>query len=314
LHTCIHMPVSAHIIASRPTSRKRKMAKHLTPQTIDALINQALAIEDEQAQEAGALGFMARAMVQATLPHRAVAGNEFERRNGNFTLTLQAPSKIGLPYGSVPRLLLAWVTTEAVKTKSRELELGDSMSAFMAELGMTPTGGANGSITRLKNQTRRLFAATVTASYEDDKQIADMGYRLADRSVLWWHSKDPEQAGLWKSSVTLSEHFFNEVIDRPVPIDMRAMKALKQSPMALDIYAWLTYRVSYLKRPTVIPWASLAMQFGSNYAQLRQFKAAFLDELKKVVLVYGQVQVEATELGLTVKPSMTHIPMTKGKP
>ena len=45
------------------------MAKILTPQTIDALINQALAIEDEQAQDAGALGFMARAMVQATLPH-----------------------------------------------------------------------------------------------------------------------------------------------------------------------------------------------------------------------------------------------------
>ena len=283
------------------------MAKPLSPQTIDSLINQALAIEDDDAQETGALGFMARAMVQATLPHRAVTGNEFERRNGSFTLTLQAPSKIGLPYGSIPRLLLAWVTTEAVKTKSRELELGDSMSGFMAELGLTPTGGANGSITRLKNQTRRLFSATVTASYEDDKQIADMGYRLADKSVLWWHSKDPEQAGLWKSTVTLSEHFFNEVIDRPVPIDMRAIKALKQSPMALDIYTWLTYRASYLKRPTVIPWASLALQFGSNYAQVRQFKAAFLDELKKVVLVYGKVQVEATELGLIVKPSLTHI-------
>lgn len=290
------------------------MTTKLAPQTIDALINQALAIEDEQAQEAGALGFMARAMVQATLPHRKVAGNEFERSNGNFTLTLQAPSKIGLPYGSIPRLLLAWVTTEAVKTKNRELELGDSMAAFMAELGLTPTGGANGSITRLKNQTRRLFSATVTASYEDDKQIADMGYRLADKSVLWWHSKDPEQAGLWKSTVTLSEHFFNEVIDRPVPIDMRAIKALKQSPMALDIYTWLTYRTSYLRQPTVVPWSSLAMQFGSNYAQLRQFKAAFLDELKKVVLVYGKVQVEATEPGLIVKPSLTHIPMTKGKP
>ena len=290
------------------------MAKPLSPQTIDSLINQALAIEDDDAQETGALGFMARAMVQATLPHRAVTGNEFERRNGSFTLTLQAPSKIGLPYGSIPRLLLAWVTTEAVKTKSRELELGDSMSGFMAELGLTPTGGANGSITRLKNQTRRLFSATVTASYEDDLQIADMGYRLADKSVLWWHSKDPEQAGLWKSTVTLSEHFFNEVIDRPVPIDMRAIKTLKQSPMALDIYTWLTYRASYLKRPTAIPWASLALQFGSNYAQLRQFKAAFLDELKKVVLVYGKVQVEATELGLIVKPSSTHIPMTRGKP
>ena len=307
------MQVFAYTIEPSPTSRKRKMASHLTPQTIDALINQALAIEDEQAQEAGALGFMARAMVQATLPHSKVAGNEFTRTNGNFTLTLQAPSKIGLPYGSVPRLLLAWLTTEAVKTKSRELELGDSMAAFMAELGMTPTGGARGDITRLKNQTRRLFNSTVTASYEDAEKVADMGYRLTERSVLWWHSKDPEQAGLWKSTVTLSEQFFNEVIDRPVPIDMRAIKALKRSPMALDIYNWLTYRMSYLKRPTVIPWAGVAMMLGSNYAVLRQFKAAFLHELRKVLLVYPQVSAEALDDGLLIRPSPTHIPMKGGK-
>lgn len=276
--------------------------------SVERLINDALAIESESALEAGALGFMARAMVQATLPHKKVDGNEFERRNGNFTLSLLAPSKIGLPYGTVPRLLLAWVTTEAVKTKGRELELGDSMAAFMGELGMSPTGGTKGDITRLKNQTRRLFASTVTASYEDASKVADIGYRLADESVLWWDAKSPEQAGLWHSSVTLSEKFFNEVVDRPVPIDMRAIKALKRSPMALDIYTWLTYRSSYLKRPTVIPWAALALQFGSNYAQVRQFKAAFLTELRKVVTVYGKVQVEATDNGLMVKPSLTHIP------
>ena len=280
------------------------MAKPLTPQTIDSLINKALAIEDDDAREAGALGFMARAMVQATLPHRKVEGTEFTRRNGNFTLSLLAHSSIGLPYGSVPRLLLSWVTTEAVKTKSRELELGDSMSAFMAELGMSRQGS---NIASLKNQTRRLFSATVMAFYEDDKQIADMGYRLADRSVLWWDNKTLEQAGLWKSTVTLSEHFFNEIIDRPVPIDMRAVRALKQSPMALDIYTWLTYRVSYLRHPTVIPWSSLALQFGSNYAELRNFKTSFMTELKKVVLVYGDVHVEATEQGLLIKPSLTHI-------
>ena len=189
------------------------MAKKLSDQSVDSLITQALAIEAEDAREVGALGFMARAMVQATLPHRKVEGNEFERRNGNFTLSLMAPSKIGLPYGSVPRLLLAWVTTEAVKTQTRELELGDSMSAFMAELGLSATGGKTGSITRLKNQTRRLFAATVSASYQDADKTADIGYRLADRSVLWWHSKEPEQAGLWKSTVTLSEQFFKEVVD-----------------------------------------------------------------------------------------------------
>ena len=283
------------------------MAKTLTPQTIDTLINQALAIEDEQAQDAGALGFMARAMVQATLPHSKVAGNEFTRVNGNYSLTIMAPSSIGLPYGTIPRLLLAWLTTEAVKTKSRELELGDSLSGFMAELDMMPTGGRWGSITRLKDQSRRLFSSSITAVYEDGPGFAVINQAVADRAQFWWDNKNPEQAGLWKSTVTLSENFFNEVIDRPVPIDMRAVKALKKSPMALDIYTWLTYRSSYLKRSTVIPWSSLAQQFGSNYAVLRQFKAAFLNELKKVVLVYGQVQVEATEQGLIVKPSLTHI-------
>lgn len=283
------------------------MAKNLSPQTIDALINQALAIEDEQAQEAGALGFMARAMVQATLPHRAVAGNEFTRINGNYSLSIMAPSAIGLPYGTIPRLLLAWLTTEAVKTKSRELELGNSLSGFMAELDMMPTGGRWGSITRLKDQSRRLFSSSITAVYENGPGFAVINQAVADKAQFWWDNKHPEQAGLWKSTVTLSENFFNEVIDRPVPIDMRAIRALKKSPMALDIYTWLTYRASYLKRPTVIPWSSLALQFGSNYAELRNFKTAFMAELKKVVLVYGQVQVEATEHGLIVKPSLTHI-------
>lgn len=287
---------------------------NLSPQSIDSLINQALAIEDEDAREAGALGFMARAMVQATLPHRKVEGTEFIRKNGNFSLSLLSPSNIGLPYGSVPRLLLAWLTTEAVKSKSRELELGDSMAAFMAELGMSRQGGARGDITRLKDQTRRLFSATVSASYEDDDRAIDMGYRLADRSVLWWHPKKAEQAGLWQSTVTLSEQFFNEVVHRPIPVDMRAIRALKQSPMALDIYATLTYRMSYLRRPTVIPWALLAMQLGSDYARLRDFKAAFIVELRKVALVYPAAQVDVQEHGLSLKPSLTHIPMTKVAP
>ena len=287
------------------------MANHLTPKTVDSLINQALAIEDESAQDAGSLGFMARAMVQATLPHRKVEGNDFTRVNGAFTLSLQSPSRIGLPYGSIPRLLLAWVTTEAVKTKERELELGDSMSAFMAELGMSRQGS---NITSLKNQTRRLFNATVSATYQEGRNTQDIGYRLADKTVLWWHSKDPEQAGLWKSSVTLSEAFFNEIIDRPVPIDMRAIKALKQSPLALDIYATLTYRMSYLKAPTVIPWSALAFQLGSDYSRLRAFKEAFIGELRKVMLVYSGVRVEVQDDGLKIIPSLTHIPMKNGKP
>lgn len=285
---------------------KKTTPRQITP-AVEALIGEALAIEAEAAREAGALGFMARAMVQATLPHRKVAGNEFIRRNGAFTLSLMAPTRVGLPYGTVPRLLLAWLTTEAVKTRNRELELGDSMSAFMAELGLVPTGGRWGSITRLKEQSHRLFSSTVTAIYEDAEKTAILNRTIADRTVLWWDAKRPAQAGLWRSSVTLSEQFFQEVIEHPIPVDLRAIRALKRSPLALDIYAWASYRASYAKKPSTIPWAALAAQFGGDYGRLRDFKAAFLGELAKVVTVYPELRFDASDAGLVVQPSPPHI-------
>lgn len=274
---------------------------------LDRLITEALAIEAEEAVRAGALGFMARALVQATLPHRRVPGTEFERRNGAFRLSLLAPSAVGLPYGSMPRLVLAWLTTEAVRTKNRELVLGDSLSAFMRELGLPATGGPRGYIRPLKDQMRRLFSSTVSCTYEGDQGEGGMSYLIADRYMLWWHPKDPEQAALWESTVNLSEPFFREVVEHPVPVDMRALKALKRSPLALDLYAWLTYRMSYLNRATEIPWAALAAQFGSDYGRLRDFKAAFVDELQKVVMIYPEAKVTPTEHGLALLPSRPHV-------
>ena len=275
--------------------------------SVGKLITAALAIEDESAQDAGAMGFMARAMVQATLPHKRVEGNEFIRRNGNFTLTMIAPTETGLPYGSVPRLLLAWLTTEAVKTRSRELELGASMSGFMAELGMSRTGGAKGDIIRLKDQTERLFDTTIYASYKDGEKTTRLKRSITDDSVLWWDDKKPNQTALWRSTVTLSEPFFHEITEQPIPVDMRALRALKKSSLALDIYTTLTYRASYAKRASTIPWKKLAEQLGSNYKLVRQFKAAFVAELRKVAAVYPAAQFDVTEAGLVLKPSLTHV-------
>lgn len=286
--------------------RPMKKPREITP-AVEALINEALAIEASEAQEAGALGFMARAMVQATLPHRRVAGNEFTRRNGAFELSLMAPSSVGLPYGSIPRLLLAWLTTEAVRTRSRELVLGDSLSAFMRELGLVPTGGRWGSITRLKSQTRRLFASSVSATYDSADRTAMLRYSIADRVMLWWDPRRPEQAALWQSTVTLTEPFFTEIVERPVPIDMRALRALKRSPLALDLYCWLTYRSSYLKKPVEVPWAALAAQFGSDYARVRDFRAALLSELGKVLAVYSDARATEGERGLVLAPTRPHV-------
>jgi len=278
---------------------------------LDKIISEALAIEAEGAKEAGTLGYMARAMVQATMPHSKIAGGIHERTNGDYTFTMMANPTIGLPYGSVPRVVLAWLATEAVKTRNRELVLGDSMSAFMRELDMVPTGGRWGSVTRLKEQTRRLFGAVLQCSYSTKDQDALQNYLIADSANLWWTPKAPDQESLFNSQVTLSENFYQEIINNPVPIDMRALYSLKKSPLALDIYCWLTYRMSYLSKATTIPWEGLQAQFGSGYPMTTRgklnFKRAFLRQLKKVSVVYPEAKASDGLAGLLLKPSKTHV-------
>ena len=277
---------------------------------LDKLITEALIIEAESAKEAGAVGYMARVLTQATMPHKMVMGNEFTRSNGFFTLSILTPSKIGLPYGTIPRLLLSWLTTEAVKIKKPELILGHTLSDFMQQLGIIPSGGRWGSITRLKKQMQRLFSSSISFHYDEESEVhAATGFNIAKEYHLWWEPKHPEHGALWQSSVTLNNDFFKEIIDRPVPIDMRALNALKRSPLALDIYCWLTYRMSYLKKQTPIPWGALHTQFGADYTRTRDFKKKFLNHLRSVLTVYPEAKLEADESSLILRPSKPHIPI-----
>ena len=104
-------------------------------------------------------GFMARTMALCSLP-RSNPGKrkEYVRRNGPYKLGMTAGIDNKLPYGNLPRLILAWICTEAVRTQSREIVLGRSLSKFMRALGINSTsGGSRGEQTRLRNQMKRLF-------------------------------------------------------------------------------------------------------------------------------------------------------------
>ena len=285
---------------------------------VNRLVAESMAMEAEEAREAGALGFMARALVQATMPHKDCPGSEFVRKNGAFTLSLLAPAQIGLPYGALPRLLVAWVTTEAIRTGERRLVLGDNLSGFMQEIGLVPTGGRWGSIGRIKNQMRRLFASSVCCIYDDPNpdHWAMTSVKIVEHADLWWSPKNPEQGTLWESTLILGESFFTEALEHPVPIDIRALRALRRSPMALDIYCWLTYRMSYLRKPTLIPWFALEAQFGADYSRTRAFREAFLEHLKSVLVIYPGAKVEPLPDGLELRPSPTHVtprhPLSRG--
>ena len=280
----------------------KEYRKWLADRRLHKHINAAVAIEPDDH-----IGYMARAMVQATLPHSKPKSNEFKRVNGNYKLSMIAPSDIGLPYGIIPRLLLAWLTTEAVRTQSREIVLGDSLADFMRQLGMEPTGGRRGSITQLRDQCIRLFSTLISATYSDGGQMSMRNANIAESADLYWWDADPKQVGLWRSVVTLSSSFFNEITSRPIPISMDVIKHIKKSPLALDIYFWLTYRVAHLQSNTLIPWPTVAMFVGSGYGRIDDFRDAFEMTLKKVMLYYSGVSVVCTDDGLVLGPSKTHI-------
>ena len=281
-----------------------------TGHTVD-LVRASAEIMGAYPRDAGEVGFMARLLVQATLPHSRPSAREFVRSNGALTVRMVATKEgVGLPYGTYPRLLLAWVTTEAARTKTPSLDLGHSLSAFMAQLGLQVTGGRKGTITVLRRQIDMLFRAAVSWSYRGDGHGLDSQIFPFKARELWWDPRRPEQDDLFRSRLVLTQEFFEELVRHPVPLDMRALRhlAAMRSPLALDLYTWLTYRMSYLREPTEIPWAALQMQFGADYGRERKFREKFLEKLKVVKELYPTARVAPAEGGLTLWPSPTHVP------
>ena len=251
-----------------------------------------------------ALGFMARLMALCCLP-RANPGNrhQYKRVNGPFKLIMVAGADNKLPFGNLPRLLLAWVCTEAVRTQSRELVLGKSLSKFMRELGVYNSGG--NPQTRLRNQMNRLFGCTVSLIYEDNSGFARVTSPVADKHEFWWNERKPNEPVLWDSKIRLGEDFFNEIIRHPVPLDMNTLKALKRCSLGLDLYLWLNYRTFTLKRPVRITWRQLYRQFDANPTKtpdkqrIKFFRRKVLRELKKIKIAWPDVNY-ATDPGVLI--------------
>ena len=237
------------------------------------------------------MGFMARLLALCSLP-RTNPGNrlQYKRVNGPYKLVMVAGADNKLPYGNLPRLLLAWVSTEAVRTQSRVLILGDSLSEFMRTLGVYSSAG--GVANRLRNQMDRLFNAHVSMIYEDERGKATVNSLIARRTEFWWNPKRPDEQVLWESKIELGEDFFNEIIQHPVPLDMNALTALKRSSLGLDLYLWLVYRTFPLRAPQRITWRQVYRQFGvdparaSDRVTVRNFQREVLRELKKIKLAW----------------------------
>jgi len=263
--------------------------------------------------------FLARQLVQATLPHSNPGDVEiWTRREGTAWLMIRrgydgdTGKPYGLPYGSIPRLLLYWIITEAVRTKSRRLSLGRSLNDFLRRVGLSPAtgGGKRSDAARVRDQSMRLFTSAIsfggTARDEkgrEGKVRADM--QIASGQQLWWSLKRPEERSLWESELTLGVEFYEAVTAAPVPLDYRALRALKRSALGLDLYAWLVlaaFRANKSGKVIWITWAALAKALGAEYGRTTDFQQKARRELRKIQAVFTGLRLGQRRGGLEVLP------------
>ena len=161
-----------------------------------------------------------------------------------------------------------------------------------------------------------LFSASVTLVYERTGLYQRVSSFVADKQELWWDPKRPQESSLWESKIRLGEELFEEIIRRPIPINMNALKALKRSSLGLDLYLWLSYRTFSLDKPLRLTWRQLYRQFGADPDQaddkrpVDNFRTDCLRELKKINLVWPGLEWSTAKGVLVVKPSK---PLIAGK-
>lgn len=261
------------------------------------------------------LAFQARSLVQNTLPHRKPKNDEiYIRKNGNATLIVQSGTdasgkKIGIPYGSVARLLFAFITREAVRKHSRAVTLGDTLAEFCRVVGINPNNG--GSAKMVQDQLRRLLSCSI--AFVSTTQLADgSGYEerlnlpVATYAKLWFRFQrgthdNPSLFG--PSVILLNVDFYDAIVKSPIPLDMSVLKLLKKSPMAIDVYSWAKYRSWTAKEQTRLSWFQLAGQFGSEYKTIKDFRRNFILALKKVLIACPGLKMEVIKGGLLITPT-----------
>ena len=160
-------------------------------------------------------------------------------------------------------------------------------------------GGPRSDRVRLRWQLERLFAATVTSveSAESikrrlrtaggipiiDGEEADPSPAITRLSILdtscgagdglvWWHPRRPGHM-VWRSSVLLGSSYC-QALERAFPVSPRVLAGLRRSPLAIDLYCWLTYfffgfrdarGASRLER--VETWEALEARLGADYGR-----------------------------------------------
>ena len=336
------LPEIAKKVAATKTARKRPTkAVGLTR----AQEKDITARESFEQQEYGmeSLAYMPSQLVQCTFPHHDPGPiPAWSRSTPWLTVIFQPgfrtdpktrqPVSVGYPYGTIPRLLMFYLMTEIQRKKNRDeltdeekrtVHLGDSLGAFMRNIGLNPDNGTGkrSDKRRLRNQVERFIRVRISfdQALEEGENHGSRGMNadFVDRWQFWWTAKDDGQSDLFQSFIIVDERFYNRVLKNMVPLDMAALRALKNSALHLDLYAWFLYRAHTLRKgkgeAQRVEWRSFMMQSGASYGRVRKFREKVIESLAVVSPYLKHLRIETDEKGLTLHPPRVAIVPARGR-
>jgi hypothetical protein len=258
--------------------------------------------------EESEIGFLYSGWAQSALPHKRLPDDaSWQIHTDHISLVVQPglrPSltgdavSVGVPYGSRARLICLYLQSEALKTNSREVELGKTLHAWLRRLDIS-IGGK--SMAAVRDQAERISRCRMTFQIKQGERTGLFNQNILDTAMFVDDEK--AQGKLFIETAKLSEMFFEQLKKHPVPIKESAVKQIANNSMAIDVYCWLAYRLHSLSGPKSVTWKALHAQFGRGLKSIDQFRWYFKQPLELALAVYPDAQVEIDARGLLLKPS-----------
>jgi hypothetical protein len=267
------------------------------------------------AEEVSRLGITHAGFAMTSLPHKRLEEPLWRRKGHRTTLLVESGrtgkgSWIGVPYGSIARLILLYLQTEAIRTSNPEVELGRSMHAWLSRMGIS-AGGKNYKL--VGEQARRISACRLTFLTEIPGAELRQNGAFVQNAITLTAEADERQRALWQDHVRLDDGFWRSLKEHPVPVREEAVKAIGPRSLALDVYIWLAYRLHSLNKPTPVTWAALHGQFGAGFKVARQLKPTFREALALALAVYPEAKVDIEGAGVVLHPSLPAVPRVDAK-
>jgi hypothetical protein len=225
------------------------------------------------------VGFSSRPFVLCGLPVRKPPKGHmlYERRNGDFVLQITGHPHYGLPFWQ-DRVVPIYLATLAVRQQSQTIRFRTA-AEMLGTFGMHKGGKE---YRRLVAAFERIFGATIffgTDTLGRTVKVVQRSRFSFFNEAQIWYSRDPEQYPIsdqFENVIVLSDEFYKEITEHPIPTDLEAVKVLAGAPAVLDLFMWLSYRCFLAKGKETIPLfgpRGLASQIGSiEYARSRRFR------------------------------------------